>query len=111
MLVSTTVVSTRSLRPGAILRSRAIRLVVELGRVAIHPVLDTLALLAAFQIRRPAIPSLQTDLNVEREAGLDTRIHPSHLRMDLVLVDDLARFQPAHYVRAPIRRKGSIPYC
>src|SRR5580698_217984 len=48
------------------------------------------------------LPSIQTDRNVERKTGLDARIHPSHWRMDLVLVDDLARFQPAHYVRAPM---------
>src|ERR1017187_212377 len=63
-----------------------------------------LAVLQAFPIHLTSqpFPSIQADLNVEGEPGLDARIHPSHLRMDLVLVDDLAWFQAAHDVSAPV---------
>jgi hypothetical protein len=52
--------------------------------------------------------SIQPHLNVEREPSLDSCIHPSHLRMDLVLVNHLAGFYPPNQVRATVfeRRAG-----
>jgi hypothetical protein len=51
-------------------------------------------------LARQPFSSIHSYLNMERKPGLQARLHPPHFRIDLVVIEDLARPHAAHQVRA-----------
>src|ERR1043166_4116274 len=90
-------------------------------QLSLHPLLrtaiifdpdKTVALLPIFQplpvhLPRQPLPPVQAYLDMERKPGLDPRIHPSHLRVDLIVIQDVTRPVPPDDVLAPVLKRGA----
>src|SRR4029453_3291660 len=83
--------------------------------LGLYVVLDpykTVPLLSVLQpffvhLSRQPFPAVYADLNTEGEPRLNPRVHPSHHRMDLILIHDPTRSFPAHDMRAAVFMCGT----